>query len=138
MISMKEILGPYKLEDQDQATQVNLNILLAKMNAVRSLYGKPLTVTSGLRAKADQIRIYAAKGITDLAKIPMGSKHLRGQAVDFSDPKREFQAWCTTHEKELREIGIWMESFDATKNWVHMQSVPYGSYKEGGSLWFNP
>lgn len=44
---------------------------------------KPVIVTSGYRSMAHHLRIYAEKGITDKSKIPMGSYHLTGKAVDF-------------------------------------------------------
>ena len=135
MISMEELLNKkYKLDDQSEEIQANLQDLLEKVNKVRSTWGKPLTVTSGLRDISDHLRIYAAKGITDQSKIPMKSKHLSGQAVDFSDPNKELQEWCKENEELLAEIGLWMEDFDATPNWCHFQSVA----PKSGNRWFKP
>lgn len=102
----------------------NLDHLVKCVNELQKLYGKQFVVTSGLRSKDDQIRIYKAKGITDIKKIPMGSKHLSGQAVDISDPKKELQTWCLKNVEILKDIGLWCEDFGSTPNWVHMQSVP--------------
>jgi hypothetical protein len=136
MIEYKE------LDPNNEATpeqRKNLENLLIKLNKVRASYGKPLTVTSGLRSMKKHLEIYAAKGITDQSKIPMKSNHLLGHACDFScKDVKDFQAWCKNNEQFLRDLGIWLESFDATLTWVHMQDVPYGSFKTGGSLWFNP
>jgi hypothetical protein len=138
-ITMKELLNnKYNLEDQPDDVQKNLGVLLERINKVRSAWGRPMTPTSGLRSMEDHLRIYREKGITDPAKIPMKSKHLYGQAVDISDPNRQLQQWCKQNEPLLKAIGLWMESFDATPNWCHFQIVPYGSYKEGKSIWFNP
>ena len=134
MISMSELLKGAKLEDQSDEVQTELQTLLDRVNQVRSEYAKPMTVTSGLRSMADHKRIYAAKGITDEAKIPMKSKHLFGKAVDISDPKQELQAWCLANEAKLAEIGLWMEDFSATPNWVHFQSEP----PKSGKRWFLP
>lgn len=138
MISLKELIGSQDYNSLDKSIQDNLMDLLEKVNRIREAWGKPMIVTSGLRSMEDHLRIYRQKGITDLAKIPMKSKHLFGQAVDISDPKRELQAWCKQNESLLQSIGVWMESFDTTTNWVHFQIVPYGSYKPGKSLWFIP
>lgn len=138
MISMKELLSGNNLADQSPEIQANLQDLLEKVNKIRELWAHSMTVTSGLRSMEHHLEIYKAKGITDKSKIPMKSKHLYGEAVDISDPKQELQEWCKANEDKIREIGLWMESFAATKNWVHFQIKPYGSYKEGGSLWFNP
>ena len=134
MISMKEILKDKKLEDQSPEVQASLLILLEKVNKVRQAYGKPMTITSGLRTKEDQIRVYAQKGITDLSKIPMGSKHISGQAVDISDPKGEFKDWIMENISLFEELGIYMEAFEYTKNWVHMQIIA----PKSGSRFFKP
>jgi uncharacterized protein YcbK (DUF882 family) len=125
MISMNELLSGNKLEEQSQDIQDNLSELLAKVNLVREAWGKPMTVTSGLRTMKHHLEIYAAKGITDKSKIPMQSKHLYGQAADFSDPN---------NEEKLADIGLWMEDFSATVNWVHFQIVP----PKSGHRWFKP
>lgn len=134
MISMAELLSGNKLEDQDEVTQNNLQTLLTKINQVRASYNRPMTVTSGLRSMKHHLEIYAAKGVTDKSKIPLKSKHLYGQAVDISDPKRELQAWCKKNEQLLSDIGLWMEDFSATSNWVHFQIVP----PKSGKRWFMP
>jgi uncharacterized protein YcbK (DUF882 family) len=131
---MSEILRNAKLEDQSPEIQRNLAVLLERVNKVRAAYGKPMTVTSGLRTMQDHLRIYREKGITDQSKIPMRSRHLFGQAVDISDPKQELQRWILKNEKLMEEIGLWMEDFSATKNWVHMQIVPPAS----GQRFFKP
>lgn len=141
MIKMEEILKGAKLEDQSPEVQENLKNLLEKVNKIREKYGKPMIISSGLRTMQQHLDIYAKKGITDQSKIPMKSRHLFGLALDVSDPKKELQQWCKDNEQFLRDLGIWLEDFDATSTpspWVHFQIVKYGSFKEGGSLWFKP
>ena len=41
-------------------------------------------ITSGYRSKEHHIRVYKELGITDPSKIPWGSPHLTGLAVDFT------------------------------------------------------
>lgn len=131
-ITLKELLmNKYQLKDQSPEIQGNLMTLLERINKVRDAYGKPMIVTSGLRSMEDHKRIYAQKGIT---VIPMKSKHLYGQAVDISDPKQELQKWCLENTPVLEQIGLWMEDFSASKNWVHMQIVPPAS----GNRFFKP
>lgn len=135
MISMAEILNhKYKLEDQPEQTQKNLEVLLERVNKVRATWGKSMTVTSGLRSMEDHLRIYRAKGISDHAKIPMRSHHLYGEAVDISDPALELTAWLKHGEgaKLVEELGLWMEEGNA--NWVHFQIVP----PKSGRRWFLP
>ena len=122
MISREEILGKYSLDDLSSLEQDNLERLLTAVNKLRAAYGKPMKVTSGFRSKADQIRIYADKGITDLAKIPMKSAHLSAEAVDFADPDnrlKDFINKCTP--KQLEEFGIFYEDFKCSPGWLHCQ-----------------
>jgi len=131
MITREEILGGKKCPSE---LENNLSELLLKINKVRALYGLPMVVTSGFRSMEDHIRIYKNKGITDKSKIPMKSKHLFAQAVDISDPDKKLQKWIKDHIKEMEEIGLWFESFDATPNWVHFQILPPAS----GNRFFKP
>lgn len=125
-ISLKEILKNTDFNTLDKSVQHNLLDLLEKINKIREAYGKPLLVTSGYRSKEDHIRIYKEKGIPE-SKIPWGSKHLSGEAIDISDPKRELQAWCLKNVALLEKIGLWCEHFDDTPNWVHFQIRPPAS-----------
>ena len=126
MITMNELLGnKYKLEDQTDSIQTNLNILLNKANQLRTLWGKPMVITSGLRDRADQIRIYTAKGVTDESKMHMGSMHFRGSACDISDPDGSLKKFVKANDyKILVDIGLWMEAESATPNWLHIQTAP--------------
>ena len=138
MLDLKELLKGKDFNSLPKEHQDNLIILLEKINRVRSAYGQPMIVTSCIRTMAEHLAIYAKKGITDKSKIPMKSKHMFSQAVDIADPNQELQEWCKDNQDLLRSIGLWMEDFSKSPNWVHIQIVPYGSYKEGGSLWFMP
>lgn len=136
MLSLKEIIrADIQLSPAKEAQEKDL---LDRVNKVRQAWGKPMVVTSGVRTLADHLRIYAAKGITDQTKIPMKSKHLENvtnaAAVDISDPRQELQQWCRANESLLASIGLWMEDFSATPNWVHFQNVPPAS----GKRWFMP
>lgn len=118
MITLKE-LNP-KGYPMTPEVQANILDLLQKVNKVRTAYGKPMIVTSGLRSEDDQKRINPKS---------MKSKHLTGQAVDIADPKGELKKFIKDNEKLMEEIGLWFEDFSATPSWVHMQSVPPKSGK---------
>ena len=132
MISMQELLGNYTLSDQTQEIQDNLATLLIRVNNIRIVWAKPMIVTSGLRTMADHLRIYAAKGITDPAKIPMKSRHLIGAAVDISDPQLELTTWLKADEAYLNDAQLWCE--EGNKNWCHFQVFPPASKNR----WFLP
>lgn len=143
MISLKELLSGHNISDVPLEHQHNLEILLERVNKIRSAYGKPMTVTSSYRSTQDHLRIYSTKaskaGVEfDPKKVPMKSNHLTGSACDFSDPKQELQAWCLVNVSILEEVGLWCEAFEYTKNWVHFQIKPYGSWVEGKSRFFRP
>lgn len=116
MITLKE------LNPKDYMTSIevdeHLEKLLAAMNIVRKAYGKPMTVTSGLRSVEDQTRINPKA---------MKSKHLSGQACDIADPKGELQAWIRKNMKVLEEAGLYLEDFKSTPGWVHFQCAAPGS-----------
>lgn len=97
----------------------NLDTLLERINVVRAGFGKPMSVTSGLRNQEKQ------EQLINLGKShTMTSKHLYGQAVDIYDPEQELQTWCYDNIERLEAIGLWCEAFQATPNWVHFQIVP--------------
>lgn len=136
MISWKEILGKYKESDIPEEHLENLKILHIKLNEVRTEYGNPMSPTSIYRTMADHLRIYKEMGITDKAKIPMKSKHLKGAACDIADPTGELYTWVTSNESILTKAGLWCEK--GTVGWVHFQIEPYGSYAPHKSRLFNP
>ena len=136
MIAYIELLSGHNVADIPINQQHNLEELLIVVNKLRAEWSKPLTVTSGYRSLQDHLRIYAAKGISDRSKIPMQSKHLVGNAVDFADPDESLYAWAFANQAKLTEWGIWCEL--GTKGWLHCQRVPYGSWVEGKSRFFKP
>lgn len=135
MITLKEIIGLTEFSSLSPEMQDNLNTLLERVNKLRNLYGKPMRVTSGLRTMESHLAIYAKKGITDKSKIPLASKHLYGAALDVSDPKQELQKFILgLSEQELEELGLFFESFEYSKNWVHAQVIP----PKSGKRFFKP
>lgn len=65
MITIKELLSGNKLSDLSSVQQDNINVLLERINKVRALWGKPMTVTSGFRSSVKHAEIYAKKGIAE-------------------------------------------------------------------------
>ena len=134
MITMKELLSNQAtFESLDKEIQDNLNILLDKVNKVRTAYAKSMIVTSGLRTKKHHLEIYARKGIFP-PKVPMKSNHLFGRAVDFADGDGKLKKWILENISLMEEIGLYMEDFSATKTWVHFQINPPAS----GKRFFKP
>lgn len=98
--------------------------LLEALNVVRKEWGKPMIVTSGLRSMEDQMRINP--------KAPR-SKHLNGEAADLRDDGSLYK-WLHEHPEVMEKAGLWGEI--GTSGWVHLQCVPFGSWKEGKPRWF--
>jgi hypothetical protein len=134
---MEELLKGAGAEPTEEQLS-NLENLRAKINLVCLKYSKVMIPSSGLRSMKKHLSIYAKKGITDKSKIPMKSKHLFGHAVDIRDKNRDLAKWCHENEDFLRSTGLWLEDTDQTPTWVHFQSVPYGSWNEGKSIFFKP
>lgn len=98
----------------------NIATLIDRLSQVREAWGKPMTVTSGLRSQADQARINP--------KAPK-SKHIMGQAADILDEDKSLKTWVNENLALMAQIGLWFEAFDSTPNWCHMQIVPPHSDK---------
>lgn len=120
MITLKELIGSLDFNSLPERHRSNIMDLLQTVNKLRQAYGKPMIVTSGYRSEADHRRIYAEKGTPD-SKIPWGSAHLSGLAMDVSDPNQVLQAWCLKNMHVLEQLGLYCEDFAYTKNWVHLQ-----------------
>lgn len=122
MITLTE-LNPHNYPTTPEI-DANLKTLLERVNIIREKWGKPMTVTSGLRSQADQQRINP--------KAPR-SNHLIGAAVDISDPQLELTKWLKGDgAKTLEEAGLWCEEGNA--NWVHFAIFP----PKSGHRWFLP
>jgi hypothetical protein len=97
----------------------NLLILLQRMNELRSIWAKPMIVTSGLRSEEKQQELIAQGKST--ARV---SKHLSGNACDILDKDGSLGKWCLDNASVLERIGLWCEHPDYTKGWVHFQIMP--------------
>lgn len=116
-------MGRAKLTDLDAETQKNLNILLERINKLRTAYGKPLKVNDGYRRPQDTPKNGAAK-----------SKHLLGQAIDLDDDDTAFLwKWVQNNLQLMKEIGLWIEdprwTHGKVGTWMHFQIVPPKSGK---------
>lgn len=107
-----EELNPKKYELTPDIEK-NLLDLAEKITALEMVYGDKFIVTSGLRSKADQMRINPSV---------KNSAHLMGMAVDVSDPEGRIDEWCLDNLEELIRIGLYLESPVQTVRWSHLQS----------------
>lgn len=134
MIKLEELNPKNFPLTEEQET--NLKILHQRINVIRKEWGKPMRVSSGVRSIDDHRRIYLdlakKRGIKDI-RIPMGSKHLKGAAVDISDPDGSLHAWCKENEQILIDNNLWCEEKDNEKR-VHFQIFPPAS----GNRFFKP
>lgn len=138
LITLEELLKGTKLDTIPAEHQANLKELHKRINLIRQAYGKGMTPTSGYRSKEDHIRVYKELAIKrnvpfDETKIPWGSQHLKGAAVDISDPDGKLYAWTEQNTKLLEEIGLWCEVKDDQRR-VHYQIYP----PKSGNRFFKP
>jgi hypothetical protein len=101
--------------------------------------GKPFVVTSGVRSLEDHYRIYreinekraAQKPPIPPLKVPLGSQHLQGAAVDLQDTKdQKLAKFCIENLELLQQLGLYMEDPKRTAHpnpWVHLQVAPPAS-----------
>lgn len=115
MISRDEILmGRDKEYPLNQELENNLKTLLLAVNKFRTLYGLPMTVSSGYRPGKYNSAAGGAKT----------SSHLTLQAVDFKDADGKIKAFILKDISILEKCGLYMEHQDATPTWCHLQIRP--------------
>ena len=102
----------YFMQPQEEA---NMWKLLNALNRLRDAYGKAMIVTSGWRPGRYN-QGYANK-----------SAHLSCEACDFSDVSGELAKWCLHYLPVLENCGLYMESPESTRGWVHLQTRRPGS-----------
>lgn len=130
----REELNPHGYE-LSAAAQKNFDRLFTAINAVRTAYGKPMYVCSGLRSKEDQIQIYTdlnagrkAGGMRPVA-VPMNSAHMIyiAGACDIFDRSKDLWRWCIANMPVITAAGLYLEDGTMTSTWVHFQVVPPAS-----------
>ena len=103
---------------------LNAAVLLAAINYIRGVYGKPLIVSSGYRPGHYNEQAGGAKN----------SSHLTCEAIDLLDSDGAFAKWCLANTFELAKAGLYMENPEKTKGWVHLQT----RRPRSGKLIFDP
>lgn len=141
MITIQSMLpAGTQLHDLPADIQDNLRDLHRRVAALEAASGLHFEPTSGLRTMARHQAIYAeinakrAKKNLAPLRVPLGSRHLYGQAVDIWDPKGKLKQWCAANVQKLADQGIYCEAFEATPTWVHMQSRA----PKSGNRFFKP
>lgn len=107
----------WKENEVDAVTMRNLKDLVGKLNKLG--FVPPRVATSCLRSLADQKRINPSA---------LGSSHLYGAAVDIGDADGKLKAWLKANPNKLVECGLWMESPEYTKTWVHLSIYAPASF----------
>lgn len=127
MIKMSELLGANLISEVPLTAQRNLEELCKRINIIRAAWGKPMTVTSGFRSIQHHVDVYRTIALRKRQpfsnlQVPMGSRHLSGEAVDIADPDGKLYEYVSNDIELLEEAGLWCEH--GTKGWVHFQSKP--------------
>lgn len=89
----------------------NMKVLAEGLEQVRALLGKPMTITSGFRAKELNRKVGGSKN----------SAHMTGYAADFT-----CWAYGTPIEivKAIRDAGIQVDQVIEEGTWVHISFAP--------------
>ena len=109
---LEVLMGRMKDSPLTDELQGNLEVLLVAANLFRAKYGKPLKISSGYRPSSQNAAAGGAKRST----------HLICQAIDFADQNGEIKEWIKNNPNVLVECGIYQESPEKTKEWVHIQT----------------
>lgn len=107
-------------------------------------YGYGWKITSGYRFIFEHVRIY--NEINEKRKAakkkplatPLGSQHLKGNAMDVYDPLGQVKEFVAKYRDLFKKAGIYIEGHEKTNgeidwrwtpNWVHFQRVSPASKK---------
>lgn len=133
-LSITEYLKSDTLTDLPDDHIRNINILIPKVNDLLEKFGSYRPITSGYRSKEDQIRIYKQKlgAAYNISKVPMGSCHLVGLAVDLADANADLYRWLKANEQVLEDLGLYCE--ERMGGWQHIQAKA----PKSGKRWFLP
>jgi hypothetical protein len=98
----------------------NLRRHYNNLQKFRAAYGKPMTVTSGVRTPDRQAQIDALAG----RQPRLASRHIAGDATDFADHDGSLAKFCLQNLHLLESCGLFIESPEYTPGWTHLQSAP--------------
>jgi hypothetical protein len=90
----------------------NMADLLCRVNHLLGSHKIHGAVSSGYRPSAINKKVGGAKMST----------HLVCMGVDLYDAKGEIANFLKSNPKILEEYGLWLESPDKTKGWVHLDT----------------
>jgi hypothetical protein len=108
----EHLMGRDKTYPLTMEMWINLAQLIAGVNYLRGVYGKPLSVSSGYRPGVFNRSAGGAKN----------SAHMTCEAIDVVDTDGDFAAWCLDNLDELEKAGLYMEDPNHTPGWVHLQT----------------
>jgi hypothetical protein len=141
-IQMSELCDIESMGAMPIEHRINLEVLYYKLSYLRSHVNMPLVINTravksrGYRTLEQHYNLYEdiMRKTGKMVHIPTKSMHLYGAAADIYDPTRELQKWIREHMKIVEKLDLYMEHFDATPTWVHMQLYA----PESGSRFFLP
>lgn len=94
------------------------------LDKIRSIYGKPISLTNAYRCPIHNKNIGGAPR----------SKHMEGNAADMARTEELLKHI----QGRLEFYDIWLEDPRFTSTWIHVQVVPYPGWKKGMSRTFQP
>lgn len=134
MIALTELYHPDDYDKIDENSMLNLAQLHYRLNFLRRLTPFAWIINRGFSTSEEQIAIYKAKGLPP----KMGSEHLSGNAVDVADPEGKLKLWILQNLDLIEQLHLFLEDFDHTETWTHIQQMPYQSWLPGKPHFFIP
>jgi uncharacterized protein YcbK (DUF882 family) len=98
-----------------EAHQRNLIAIVNRLQVLRDLLGKPITITSGYRTWAYHESLYKRLGVQRQA--PKSSKHLTGEALDFN-------VQGMTPQQVQKYLHNWSGGLGFGKDFTHIDLGP--------------
>lgn len=94
----------------NEVLESNLQKLLTALNKFRTIYGKPMQVSSGYRP--EKYNREAGGAIKSL--------HMVCMACDFIDIDGSIDSFCVANRDILKTCGLYLEHPKWTRNWCHL------------------
>lgn len=120
MITRAEYLMGREVSDPiNEILEVNVAVLLYRVNRLLKAYGLPVALSSG----------YRPVGVNANVGGSARSAHITCQAIDLKDPTGLLAAFIAKMPDCLETFDLYLEDPSATKGWVHLQTRKTASGK---------
>lgn len=139
-VMLSDLIDPGLYYKIPQEHQINIGILLYKINVLREASQIPFNIRddknrqrAGYRTQDQHRELYVEinKKREEMGlvarRVPTYSRHCEGAASDILDADEKLKLWILKNMKFVEETGVWFEDFSFTDGFCHIQIYPPAS-----------